>query len=146
MLVRRTILILLVFSCRIAAADSVDYVKQIKPIFSEACSRCHGSSAQKNGLRLDTAASALKGNDENKVIVPGKSAESKLILRLVSGDGGMQMPPTGALPTEDISILRAWIDQGGEYEVDIKEAQPPKPVDPKLKAMITAARLLKSCG
>ena len=50
------------------------------------------------------------------------------------------MPPTGALPAEDISILRAWIDQGGEYEVDIKEAQPPKPVDPKLKTMITAAR------
>ena len=122
------------------ARIQVDFKQHVRPILEQKCYACHGPKQQQSGLRLDDRQLALRGGDYGPVIVPGKSAESKLILRLVSGDGGMQMPPTGALPTEDISILRAWIDQGGEYEVDIKEAQPPKPVDPKLKAMITAAR------
>ncbi len=122
------------------AQIQVDFKQHVRPILEQKCYACHGSKQQQSGLRLDDRQLALRGGDYGPVIVPGKSAESKLILRLVSGDGGMQMPPTGALPAEDISILRAWIDQGGEYEVDIKEAQPPKPVDPKLKAMITAAR------
>ena len=75
------------------------------------------------------------------VIIPGKSSESKLILRLVNGAGGMQMPPTGPLAAEDIGILRAWMDQGGEFgDVEIKEAVAAKPVDPQLKALIAATR------
>lgn len=123
-----------------SAQIQVDFKQHVRPILAQKCYSCHGPKQQQSGLRLDDRQLALRGGDYGPVIVPGKSAESKLILRLVSGDGGMQMPPTGALPTEEIGILRAWIDQGGEYEVDIKEAQPPKPVDPKLKAMITAAR------
>ena len=122
------------------AQIQVDFKQHVRPILAQKCYSCHGPKQQQSGLRLDDRQLALRGGDYGPVIIPGKSAESKLILRLVSGDGGMQMPPTGALPAEDIGILRAWIDQGGEYEVDIKEAQPPKPVDPKLKAMITAAR------
>jgi len=123
-----------------AAHIQVDFKQHVRPILAQKCYSCHGPKQQQSGLRLDDRQLALRGGDYGPVIVPGKSAESKLILRLVSGDGGMQMPPTGALPVEDIGILRAWIDQGGEYEVDIKEAQPPKPVDPKLKTVITAAR------
>src|SRR5689334_23283956 len=122
------------------AKMQVDFNKHVQPILAANCHSCHGAKQQQSGLRLDKRQLALRGGDYGPVIVPGKSAESKLIRRLVSGDGGMQMPPTGALPAEDIGILRAWIDQGGEYEVDIKEAQPPKPIDPKLKATITAAR------
>ena len=51
------------------------------------------------------------------------------------------MPPTGALSSEEIGILRAWIDQGAEFaDVDIKPEEPPKPVDPKLKELISAVR------
>ena len=43
------------------------------------------------------------------MLAPGKSAEGKLIRRLVNGDGGLRMPPTGAPATEEIALLRAWI-------------------------------------
>ena len=96
------------------AQIQVDFKQHVRPILAQKCYSCHGPKQQQSGLRLDDRQLALRGGDYGPVIVPGKSAESKLILRLVSGDGGMQMPPTGALPSEDIGILRAWIDQGGK--------------------------------
>ena len=73
----------------------VDYEKDVKPLLSQNCYGCHGPEVQQSGLRLDLRQNALRGGDYGPVIVPGKSAESKLIHRLVDGDGGMQMPPTG---------------------------------------------------
>jgi ankyrin repeat protein len=59
---------------------------------------------------------------------------------MVNGDGGLQMPPTGALPDEEIGLLRAWIDQGADFRTNVLPAAPPKPVDPKLASLITAVR------
>jgi ankyrin repeat protein/mono/diheme cytochrome c family protein len=123
-----------------AATGNVDYDKDIKPLLSQNCYSCHGPNAQQSGLRLDLRQNALRGGDYGPVILPGKSAESKLIRRLVDGDGGMQMPPSGPLSTEDIGILRAWIDQGAEFRTDIADEVPPKPIDPKLAAAIAAVR------
>src|SRR5262249_30758315 len=41
--------------------NRVDYGTQIKPILSRHCVSCHGASKPRGGLRLDTAAAALKG-------------------------------------------------------------------------------------
>ena len=54
-----------------AADEPVDYLKQIRPILRERCIACHGSLKQEGGLRLDTAALAIKGGDSGPVIVPG---------------------------------------------------------------------------
>jgi ankyrin repeat protein len=90
-------------------------------------------------LRHDLRQNALRGGDYGPVIVPGKSAESKLIKRLIDGDGGMQMPPTGSLSPEEIGVLRAWIDQGVEFRTTVVEA-PPKPTDPRTAALVAAVR------
>ena len=45
----------------LAAGAPVDYLRDVKPVLAEHCCRCHGASQQKSGLRLDTAALALKG-------------------------------------------------------------------------------------
>ncbi len=94
---------------------------------------------QQSGLRLDRRQAALRGGDYGPVIVPGDSAKSKLIRRIVDGDGGMQMPPTGPLSEDEIGILRAWIDQGAEFRIEV-QAEAPKAVDPKLEALISAVR------
>ena len=96
------------------AAMTIDYDQHVKPILTARCFGCHGPTQQQSGLRLDLRQNALRGGDYGTVIVPGKSAESKLILRLAGSSIGLQMPPTGALPTDEISILRAWIDQGAD--------------------------------
>jgi ankyrin repeat protein len=125
-----------------AASMQVDFNKHVQPILAAKCHSCHGAKQQQSGLRLDKRQNALRGGDYGPVIVAGKSAESKLILRVVSGDGGLQMPPTGPLSLEEIGILRAWIDQGAEFgEVEIKAEEPQKPVDPKLKELISAVRM-----
>ena len=123
-----------------AAAAKVDYDADVRPILSQHCYSCHGIDAQQSGLRLDLRQNALRGGDYGPVITPGNSADSKLIRRLVGGDGGLQMPPTGPLSNDEIGILRAWIDQGPEFRTAIAPDAAPKPVDPKVAAVVTAVR------
>src|SRR4051794_9995185 len=63
------ILFLLGSAGKMMAAGPVDYVKEIKPILVENCYKCHGAAAQKGGLRLDTAALAIKGGDTGPAII-----------------------------------------------------------------------------
>ena len=123
-----------------AATGKIDFEKDVQPILAQKCHSCHGEEAQQSGLRLDKRQNALRGGDYGPVIIPGNSAESKLIRRVVNGDGGLQMPPTGPLSTEEIGILRAWIDQGADFRIKVEEDPPAKPVDPKLAALISAIR------
>jgi ankyrin repeat protein len=50
------------------------------------------------------------------------------------------MPPTDTLSPEDVGVLRAWIDQGADFRNDTAEEAGPKPIDPKLGALIATAR------
>ncbi|MBY0508284.1 MAG: ankyrin repeat domain-containing protein [Bryobacteraceae bacterium] len=118
----------------------VDFEKEVQPILAEKCHSCHGAEVQQSGLRLDKRQNALRGGDYGPVIVPGKSAESKLIKRLVNGDGGLQMPPSGALSDEEIAKLRTWIDQGADFRITVTDEAPAAPVDPQLAAFIAATR------
>ena len=118
----------------------VDFEKDVQPLLSQKCHSCHGDEVQQSGLRLDKRQNALRGGDYGPVILPGNSAESKFIRRLVNGDGGLQMPPTGPLSDEEIGVLRAWIDQGADFRISVQEEAPAKPTDPKLAAVIAAVR------
>lgn len=122
-----------------AATAKVDYDKDVRPLLAQNCYSCHGDTVQQSGLRLDLRQNALRGGDYGPVILPGKSADSKLIKRLVDGDGGMQMPPSGPLTADEIGVLRAWIDQGAEFRTEIAE-RPAPPVDPRLAGFLTSIR------
>src|SRR4051794_8225969 len=126
--------------CVPLAAQTVDFEKQVQPLLAQKCYACHGEEVQQSGLRLDKRQNAMRGGDYGPVIIAGKSAESKLIKRVINGDGGMQMPPTGALSAAEINTLKAWIDQGAEFRTELKTEAPPKPVDPKVTALISAVR------
>ncbi len=140
---------LLLLTVSVAFADTklpapanrkVDFEKDVQPILAQKCHSCHGEEAQQSGLRLDKRQNALRGGDYGPVILPGDSAGSKLIRRLVNGDGGLQMPPTGPLSDEEIGVLRAWIDQGVDFRIQVEPDRPAKKVDPKLAALIRAVR------
>jgi len=123
-----------------AASKKVDYKRDIQPLLAQRCYSCHGAEVQQAGLRLDLRQNALRGGDYGPVIKIGDSAASKLIRRVVDGDGGLQMPPDGPLSADEIGLLRAWIDQGAEFRTDIVAEVPRPPVDPKVTALITAVR------
>jgi ankyrin repeat protein len=121
-------------------AQTVDFEKQVQPLLAQKCYACHGEEVQQSGLRLDKRQNAMRGGDYGPVIIVGKSVESKLIKRVINGDGGMRMPPTGSLSADEINTLKAWIDQGAEFRTELKPEAPPKPVDPKVTALISAVR------
>ena len=59
----------------------------------------------------------LKGGDSGPVVVPGKSAESLLIALVQGLDPDSVMPKKGSrLTPEQVGVLRAWIDQGLQWE------------------------------
>src|ERR1051325_8396759 len=80
------------FSCFAAdlpapAQGTVDFAKDVQPIFAQHCYECHGEKKQKSDYRLDDRANAMKGGEVGKVpIVVGKSAESPLIQRVAATD------------------------------------------------------------
>jgi mono/diheme cytochrome c family protein len=99
----------------------VTYATDIKPVFDKSCVRCHGAEKPKGRLRLDSLAGVLKGGEDGKVILPGKSAESMLVHNVAyAGPKDLYMPPPknkaniGPLTKEEIGLIRAWIDQGAK--------------------------------
>ncbi len=98
----------------LAAADQIDYVKQIKPLFAEKCYACHGVLKQESELRLETRSLMLKGGASGPVIVP-EHAEKSLIVERISTNPDERMPPAGegtALKPDEIALIKRWIDQG----------------------------------
>lgn len=103
-----------------AANRPVDFTRDIQPIFTASCLKCHGPEKQKGGFRVDVKDVALKG-EENYApsIHPGKSAESPLIHFVAGLVEDMAMPQKGErLSAEQIGLLRAWIDQGAVWSQD----------------------------
>ena len=103
------------------AAGPVDFIRDVQPILQQNCYRCHGPEKQKSGLRLDHRSGALHGGDGGPAIVPGKSAESRMIQYVAGLVEDMVMPPpksgaTRLSPTQ-VGLLRAWIDQGARWPV-----------------------------
>ncbi|PYV00160.1 MAG: hypothetical protein DMG10_22280 [Acidobacteria bacterium] len=95
--------------------QSVDYLRDVKPVFASNCYGCHGAKVQMAGLRLDTGAAILKGSMSGPVVVPGSSAESKLIRAVTGAEGAVRMPfKKPPLKEEEIARIKAWVDQGAK--------------------------------
>jgi mono/diheme cytochrome c family protein len=104
-----------------APADGqVDFAKQVQPIFQKRCAKCHGATKQEGKLRLDRRSSLLRGGESGEpAIVPGKSAQSLLVRAIAGIDSNVEMPPEGARVSKNqISLIRAWIDQGAKMGDD----------------------------
>ena len=97
------------------AGGPVDYARDVKPILAKHCVSCHGPERPKAGLRLDTAASAIRGGKEGPGVVPGKARASRLFLALIGEGDGERMPlKRPPLPPEQVEAVRAWIDAGAD--------------------------------
>jgi Planctomycete cytochrome C len=148
-----------------ASATGISFAKDIQPMLQASCARCHGAERPKANLRLDSLEAVLKGGEDGKVIIPGDSKKSWLVIaaariddqtamppkrrpggpggpgRGPGGPGGPGGPPPGGaggpggpggpppggpggrggfgppptpLTTEQVSLLRAWVDQGAK--------------------------------
>ncbi len=130
-------LIAIAFVTRMAVrADPPDFTRDVRPILSEHCFKCHGPDdvARQANLRLDLREAALKKSESgNAPIVPGKPDASELVRRISSHDVDEMMPPPAAnKPLSDAKrqILRNWIAAGAPYKphwafVPPRQSQPP---------------------
>src|SRR5882724_3703911 len=93
---------------------TIDFVRDIQPIFQKSCVMCHGALTQMAGLRLDAKQSVMA-----KVVVPGKPAESKLYQRVAGIGEVARMPMGGRLADGQIETIKAWIEQGAEWPDEV---------------------------
>ena len=103
----------LVLSAPSARAADIDFTRDVRPILSRHCFKCHGpdDKARKAKLRLD-----LRGEAVRKAIVPGKPDDSELVRRILATDDGEIMPPPATknpLTDAQKQTLRRWIAAGG---------------------------------
>jgi hypothetical protein len=101
-----------------SGADAVPtYNKDIRPILSDKCFKCHGpdSATREGDLRLDIRQDAL----DSDAFVPGNSKGSAIIKRILHHDPDEVMPPPDAarqLNATEKETLAKWIDAGAAYE------------------------------
>ena len=91
----------------------IDYETEIQTIFNNNCISCHGNSG---GLSLESYANLMTGGNSGTVIISGDHSNSLLWEKINNG----QMPPNNQLPSSNIDLIAAWIDEGALEELNIK--------------------------
>src|SRR5689334_12839516 len=105
-----------------ATAAPVDYTRDVRPILSQHCFKCHGpdDNARKAGLRLDRRPGDMgKPKSGEATIVPGQPDASELVRRIESDDDTEVMPPPATkkpLSAGQKAVLRQWIADGAGYK------------------------------
>ena len=121
-----------------SGSGKVDFNRDIRPILSDNCYKCHGPDAKqaKAGLRLDLPDIAVKPLKSGQIaVVPGQPRKSSLIARITTRDKDEKMPPTETgkkLTTDQISLLRRWVEQGAAWQPHWAYVKPEKVAPPEV--------------
>jgi mono/diheme cytochrome c family protein len=110
-----------------APAKPIDFARDVKPIITQHCIKCHGPKKQKGKLRLDQRDALLRGGDSGEpAVLIGKSKESYLIKLVTEAVEDEVMPPKGkSLTDQQVATLRKWIDQGAMWPGQMKTGPAP---------------------
>ena len=104
----------LVFLCGWANAAELDFARDIRPVLSDACYKCHGPDfkARKAGLRLD---------DRSATIKSGLLSDGEMLRRLTTNDPDDRMPPPDSnrlLTADNRAKLAEWLRAGAAWPSD----------------------------
>jgi len=104
----------------VSLCAQVDFSREILPVLSDMCFQCHGPDpkGRKADLRLDDESDTKGKRDGYAIVVPGKSAVSELLQRLITQDPDEKMPPPElgrSISPEVIEKIRQWIDEGAKW-------------------------------
>ncbi len=112
-----------------APQPAPDFNRNVRPILSNHCYKCHGPAVQEAFLRLDR-----KDTDNASIIAPKNRNDGEFLSR-VTGQGNKQMPPRkGGVPltAKQIETLRQWVASGAEYAPHWAFVPPTRPAVPKI--------------
>lgn len=120
----------------LASGGEVDFSRDILPLLSDHCFKCHGpdEANRQAGLRLDKQHVATSVLDSGKTaVVAGNSEQSELFQRIISTDSDLKMPPSESgrnLSDSQIDLIRQWIDEGAEWTGHWAFQPPQRPAVP----------------
>ncbi|MDA0375354.1 MAG: hypothetical protein O2865_16345, partial [Planctomycetota bacterium] len=102
------------------AAQEVSFTRDVLPLLSDRCFRCHGpdEASREGDLRLDDREDVFRDRGGIAVVVPGAPERSELVRRIEAHDDD-QMPPRSsnlALSDDEVGLLRRWIAEGAAWE------------------------------
>jgi WD40 repeat protein/mono/diheme cytochrome c family protein len=95
-----------------AAAQTVSYTREIKPILNRQCAACHQPQSKQSDLLLTSYEGFQKGGRKGAAWVAGKPDDS-VVIQYITGKLQPRMPLGGKpLADEQIALFRRWIEQG----------------------------------
>lgn len=114
--------------------QTVDFIRQIRPILSDRCFSCHGpdESFREADLRLDVPDEVFVDRGGYAAVVPADLEASEVWLRIETTDDDLRMPPPSfgdALNAEEKELVRQWIEQGATWSAHWAYV-PPRIVEP----------------
>ncbi len=120
------------------AVKRVDFNRDIRPILSDTCFKCHGPDEKQRmaNLRLDDTEGLFVDRGGYRIIVPGNAAQSKLYQKISATDSSILMPPAYSgrtLTPKQIELIKEWIDQGAKWEMLWSFVPPKRPPVPEVK-------------
>jgi ankyrin repeat protein len=109
-----------------AAARQIAFA-DVKPILERSCAQCHSGEKPKGRFSVENREAMLNGGESKEAaIVPGHSGRSPLVHFIADVVQEMEMPPIARrakfppLTEAEVSIVRAWIDQGARWPDGVK--------------------------
>ena len=101
--------------------SAIRFNRDIRPLLSDNCYRCHGpdADAREAGLRLDLEEEAVRDRGGYRAIDRDRPARSRLLSRITARDPSERMPPPASgksLAPEEIGLLTRWIESGAGWE------------------------------
>jgi hypothetical protein len=132
------LLLALLLPAGLVSGAAVEYNRDIRPILSENCFRCHGpdQAARKGKLRLDLREDAIAARKNGAALLPGKPDESGVIKRLTATDPDDVMPPPDTHKEVSFAqreVIRRWIAEGANYQPHWAYITPVRPALPEVE-------------
>jgi hypothetical protein len=87
------------------------FEKKVRPVLAKNCAGCHSAKMKSGGLDLSTTEGIAAGGHTGALFVKGKPDES-LLMKVLSYDERLKMPPSGKLAANDQKDLATWIQAG----------------------------------
>lgn len=90
---------------------TVTFKDHVYPLLKRRCFECHQGAKAKGGVRLDVWDEVMNQTS------PRNADASRLLALVLSDDPDERMPPKGdRLSEEEIKVLKAWINEGMEWD------------------------------
>ena len=122
----------------VTAGETVDFNRDVRPILSAKCFKCHGPdpATREVELRLDTRGGLFDDRGGYAAFVPNDVEASEALRRMLSDDEFEKMPPPDSKMTispREIAVIRAWVEQGATWEPHWAFVAPQRPPLPQVQ-------------